>query len=46
MVDKLGRKRFFKEIYLLAETSMEVVLGMLFLNFNNINIEFVEKKLF
>ena len=36
--DKLGRARFFQESFLLAETSMEVVLGMLFLAFNNVDI--------
>ena len=43
--DKLGRARFFQKSFLLAETSMEVVLGMLFLTFNNANIQFAEKEL-
>ena len=42
MVDKLGQIRFFKETFLLADTSMEVVLGMLFLFFSNANVEFVK----
>ena len=45
VVDKLGRARFFQESFLLAETSMEVVLGMLFLAFSNANIQFAEKEL-
>ena len=36
--DKLGRARFFKESFLLANTSMEVVLRMPFLTFGNTNI--------
>ena len=43
--DKLGKTRFFQELFLLVETSMEIVLGMLFLIFNNANIQFAEKKL-
>ena len=36
--DKLGRARFFQETFLLADTSMEVVLGMPFLIFSNADI--------
>ena len=36
--DKLGRARFFQKSFLLAETSIEVVLRMLFLTFSNANI--------
>ena len=43
--DKLGRARFSQETFLLADTSMEVVLGMPFLTFNNANIQFAEKEL-
>ena len=43
--DKLGRARFFQESFLLANTSIEVVLGMLFLTFSNADIKFAEKKL-
>ena len=43
--DKLGRAWFFQELFLLAETSMEVVLGMLFLAFSNADIQFAEKEL-
>ena len=43
--DKLGSVRFFQESFLLAETSMEVVLEMLFLNLSNADIQFAKKKL-
>ena len=43
--DKLGMARFFQESFLLAETSMEVVPGMLFLIFSNADIQFVKKEL-
>ena len=43
--DKLGRARFFQKSFLLAETSMEVVLGMIFLTLNNADIQFAEKEL-
>ena len=43
--DKLGKARFFQETFLLADTSMEVVLEMLFLIFSNADIQFAEKEL-
>ncbi len=43
--DSLGRVRFFKETFLLADTSMEVVLGMLFLALSNANFQFGAEKL-
>ena len=43
--DKLGRAWFFQESFLLAKTSMEVVLRMPFLTLSNINIQFAAKKL-
>ena len=43
--DKLGKVRFFEETFLLADTSMEVVLGILFLNFLDTDMQFEEKKL-
>ena len=43
--DKGGRPRFFWEIFLVADTKFEVVLGMLFLKINNANIIFDEKTL-
>ncbi len=42
--DSLGRVWFFEKTFLLADTSMEVVLGMPFLSFNNTDVEFVELK--
>ena len=43
--DKLGRARLFQESFLLATTSMEVVLGMLFLTLRNADIQLAKKKL-
>ena len=43
--NNLGRAWFFQQSFWLAETSMEVVLGMLFLIFSNANIRFAEKEL-
>ena len=36
--DKLGRPWFFQETFLLADLSVEVVLGMSFLTLSNANI--------
>ena len=41
--DKLGRARFFEKTFLLADTSMEVVLRMPFLTFSNVDIQFDTK---
>ena len=43
--DKLGRTRYFQETFLLADISVEVVLGMPFLTLSNANIQFTKKKL-
>lgn len=43
--DKLGKVQFIEETILLADTSMKVVLGILFLIFSNTDIRFVEKEL-
>ncbi len=40
--DSLGKIWFFEETFLLADTSMEVVLGMPFLSLSNANVEFTE----
>ncbi len=40
--DSLERVWFFEETFLLADTSMKVVLGMLFLSLSNPDIEFAE----
>ena len=43
--DKFGKARFFQETFLVADTSVEVVLGMLFLAFNMVEVDIVEKEL-
>lgn len=43
--DKLGRVRFFQETFLLADTSMEVVLGLSFLTLSSADIRFAEREL-
>ena len=43
--DKLDRAWFFQESFLLAKTSIKMVLGMLFFTFSNADIEFAGKKL-
>ena len=43
--DKLGTARFFQETFLLANISVEVVLGMSFVTLSNADIQFAEKKL-
>ncbi len=40
--DSLRRVWFFEETFLLADTSMEVVLGMPFLSFSNVDVEFAK----
>ncbi len=40
--DSLGRVRFFEKAFLLADTSIEVVLGMPFLSLSNAEIEFAK----
>ncbi len=40
--DSLGRVWFFQETFLLANISMEVVLGILFLSFSNADVKFAE----
>lgn len=41
--DNLGKIQFFKETFLLTDTSMEVILEMLFLSFSNTDITFAKK---
>ena len=43
--DKLSRAQFFQEAFLLADTSMEVALGILFLTFSNADIQFAWRKI-
>ena len=45
VVHKLGRPRFFQKTFLLADISMKVVLGMPFLIFGNLDIQFAKKEL-
>lgn len=37
--------RFFEKTFLLANISLDIVLGMLFFTFNNANIMFLERQL-
>lgn len=43
--DKHSKDRFFEENFLMADTSIEVVLGILFIFLSNINIRFAEIEL-
>ncbi len=43
--DSLGKLWFFEETFLLAETSMKVVLGMPFLAFSNADFQFGAERL-
>ena len=45
VVDKHSRTRFFQKTLLLADTTIEMVLGMPFLTLSNANIQFAEKEL-
>lgn len=38
--DKRGRTRFFEKTFLLADISMEVILGMPFFSFSHVDIDF------
>ena len=40
--DKLGRARLFQETFLVADTRMDVVLGIPFLTLSNADIQFAE----
>lgn len=42
--NKLNKIQFFKETFLLTNTSIEVVLNMSFLSFSNANIKLIEVK--
>lgn len=43
--DKLGRIWFLEETIFLADASMEVILGIIFLTFLDVDIRFAENKL-
>ena len=45
MIEKLNRERFFQKTFLLANTSMNIVLKMLFLIFSNLDVQFANKEL-
>ena len=45
IIDTLFMAQFFQETFLLANTSMKMVLRMFFFTLNNTNIQFTEKKL-
>ena len=40
MIDKANQVRFFEEIFLKANISLEVVFEIFFLNLNNANVDF------
>ena len=44
MEDKFGRTRFFQETFLVANTTLEVILKMLFLTFSNVDIQFAQEE--
>ena len=43
--DKASRPRFFQEIFLVADTKFEVILGMFFLKISNADVSFGEETL-
>ena len=43
--DKLGRAWFFQETFLVANVSVEMVLGMLFFTFSNADVVFKDREL-
>ncbi len=45
VVNKPRQIRFFKKTFLLVDTSIKVILGMLFLSLSNANIHFDTNKL-
>ena len=45
VTDKANQIRFFEKIFLMANISLEVVFGMLFLILNDANIDFLDWKL-
>lgn len=42
--DKYKKDRFFEKIFLLIETSIEIILGMLYFLLFKADIQFIEKK--
>ena len=45
VINKDGRKKFFKENFLLANVKLDIVLKMLFLTMNNTDIDFQARDL-
>ena len=43
--DKLARAHFFQELFILADTTVEVVLDMLFLTLSNVDVLFLKQEL-
>lgn len=43
--DKFEKARFFQTTFLVADTKIKVVLGMLFLILSKVKVDFSEKKL-
>lgn len=43
--EKEGKMRFFQEIFLVANTAIEIVLEILFLTFNKMKINFANQEL-
>ena len=43
--DKFEKARFFQETFLMADTSVEIVLRMLFLAFSKVKLDIAERKL-
>ena len=43
--DKVGRPRFFQETFLVANIKFEIILGMFFLKFSNVDVLFGERTL-
>ena len=41
--DKIGRPRFFQEIFLVVDTKIEIVLLIFFLKISNANVLFNKK---
>ena len=44
--DKAGKSKFFQKIFLIANTKLEVILGILFLKLRNANMLYSEKTLY
>lgn len=42
--DKLGKARFFKETFLVTDTSLEIIFEMPFLTLSKVEVDFAEKK--